>query len=90
MDKKTVDNELEKANNRNQEILEKFQEDFANKIANDSSEDGLNRMQTLEHIIHTMNSDIFASNMKLVGSMIENLDEESIISSKKENSLKGE
>ena len=40
----------------------------------------------LEQMVHKMNSDITNANMKYVGKMIESLDEESIIESKKENS----
>ncbi len=75
-----------KATERNEEIYSQFQRDFKNQIEAESVEDGTSRIQLLEKMVHTMNSDIISSNMKYVGDIIESLDENNIIESKKENS----
>lgn len=80
-EKKAQDKTLE----RNKEIYKTFQSDFQEKIAS-ASDNGQSRIQLLERMLHTMNSEIIASNLKYAGDMIETLDENEIIASKKENS----
>ena len=80
-EKKAQDKTLE----RNKEIYKTFQSDFKEKIAS-ASDNGQSRIQLLERMLHTMNSEIIASNLKYAGDMIETLDENEIIASKKENS----
>ena len=73
---------------RNTEIYKEFEESFIAKIMESDieSKDGIGRIQMLEKMVHSMNSDIVSSNLKYVGEMIESIDEEEVISSKKENS----
>ena len=80
-EKKAQDKTLE----RNKEIYKNFQSDFKEKIASDTN-NGQSKIQMLERMLHTMNSEIIASNLKYAGEMIETLDEDEIIASKKENS----
>ena len=71
---------------RNEDLYKNFQSSFSQEIAIGEPEAGVSRIQLLEKMVHTMNSDIISSNLKYVGSMIESLDEEGAIESKKENS----
>ena len=73
---------------RNTEIYKEFEKSFISKIMEPGSEaeNGIGRIQMLEKLVHSMNSDIVSSNLKYVGDMIESIDEEEIIASKKENS----
>ena len=73
---------------RNVEIYKEFEQSFAEKIMSSDieTENGLGRIQMLEKMVHSMNSDIIGSNLKYVGEMIESMDEDGIIESKKENS----
>ncbi len=75
----------DKTQERNKEIYKNFQSDFKEKIASDTN-NGQSKIQMLERMLHTMNSEIIASNLKYAGEMIETLDEDEIIASKKENS----
>ena len=73
---------------RNSEIYREFNREFCEKILDTRTEsaDGIERIHLLERMMHSMNSDIIASNLKYVGEMIETIDEDGIIESKKENS----
>ena len=53
---------------RNSEIYKEFSQNFIEKIANTKIEwdDGAERIQLLEQIVHSMNSDITLSNLKYV------------------------
>lgn len=88
------ENEAQKAfkqlKERNDELYRTFQEEFKRKIATGEPEEGVTRIQLLEQMVHTMNSDIIASNLKFVSGMIESLNEDEIIESKKENSQRKE
>lgn len=68
------------------EVYKTFQQEFEQQIATHNEPEETTRIQLLEQMVHKMNSDITNANMKYVGKMIESLDEESIIESKKENS----
>ena len=68
------------------EVYKIFQQEFEQQIAAHNEPKETTRIQLLEQMVHKMNSDITNENMKYVGKMIESLDEESIIESKKENS----
>ena len=68
------------------EVYKTFQQEFEQQIATHNEPEETTRIQLLEQMVHKMNSDITNENMKYVGKMIESLDEESIIESKKENS----
>lgn len=68
------------------EVYKIFQQEFEQQIATHNEPEETTRIQLLEQMVHKMNSDITNANMKYVGKMIESLDEESIIESKKENS----
>ena len=68
------------------EVYKIFQQEFEQQIAAHNEPKETTRIQLLEQMVHKMNSNITNENMKYVGKMIESLDEESIIESKKENS----
>ena len=68
------------------EVYKAFQKGFEEKIASDTDTGGMPRIQMLEKLVHDMNSDVIRENLKYVGRMIESLDEDAIIESKKENS----
>ena len=73
---------------RNAEIYQEFEKSFAANLMESGKEleNGTGRIQMLEKMVHSMNSDIISSNLKYVGEMIESIDEEEVITSKKENS----
>lgn len=86
MNKKKMDKARSEAMDRNDEYYRTFEREFVEKIASSTSESGLSRMQILEQMLRTMNSDIKDSNLKYVSGMIESIDEDEVIESKKENS----
>ena len=71
---------------RTDEIYKTFQKGFEEKIASSTDTGGVPRIQMLEKLVHEMNSDIIRQNLKYVGDLIESLDEDAIIESKKQNS----
>ena len=77
---------MKRMEERNHDLYKCFQAGFSEKIASSSESDGLSRIQMLEQMLHSMNSDIIASNLKYAGDMIETLNEDEIIESKKVNS----
>ena len=68
------------------EVYGTFQQEFDQKIASMAEPEGASRIQMLEQMVHQMNTQISLENLKYVGKMIESLDEDNIIESKKENS----
>ena len=86
MNRKQVDKARREAMGRNDEYYNTFEREFAEKIATGTPENGLTRMQILEQLMRTMNSDIKDSNLKYVSGMIDSIDEDEVIESKKENS----
>ena len=86
MNRKNVDKARREAMDRNDEYYNTFEREFAEKIATGTPENGLTRMQILEQLMRTMNSDIKDSNLKYVSGMIDSIDEDEVIESKKENS----
>ena len=84
------DKKLEKARNeameRNDEFYNTFEREFREKVLADVPESGLTRMQILEQLLRVMNSDIKDSNLKYVSGLIDSIDEDEVIESKKENS----
>lgn len=85
MNRKKADKARSEAMDRNNEYYNTFEREFAEKIASGTPESGLTRMQLLEQMIRTMNSDINSSNLKYVSGMIDSIDEDEVIESKKEN-----
>lgn len=85
MDRKKVDRARNEAMDRNDEYYNTFEREFAEKIASGTPDNGLTRMQILEQMMRTMNSDIKDSNLKYVSGMIDSMDEDEVIESKKEN-----
>lgn len=86
MNRKKADKARSEAMDRNNEYYNTFEREFAEKIASGTPENGLTRMQLLEQMMRTMNSDIKDSNLKYVSGMIDSIDEDEVIESKKENS----
>ena len=86
MNRKKADKARSEAMDRNDEYYNTFEREFAEKIASGTPENGLTRMQILEQLMRTMNSDIKDSNLKYVSGMIDSIDEDEVIESKKENS----
>lgn len=86
MNKKNVDKARAEAMERNNEYYNTFEREFAEKIATGTPENGLTRIQILEQLMRAMNSDIKDSNLKYVSGMIDSIDENGVIESKKENS----
>lgn len=86
MDNKKVDKARSEAMDRNDEYYNTFEREFAEKIASGTPENGLTRMQILEQLLRTMNTDIKDSNLKYVSGMINSIDEDEVIETKKENS----
>lgn len=86
MNKEAALEAYSKAQERNESAYETFQSEFEKKIASGEPEEGVTRLQLLERMIHNLNNDINASNMKYVSNMISSLDEDKIIESKKSNS----
>lgn len=86
MDKSKENNAYQGLKEQTTDIYKTFQQEFKQQIANHDRPEETSRIQLLEQIVHKMNSDINRANMKYVGKMIDSLDEESIIESKKENS----
>ena len=84
MDTDAAKHAYERLCERNEEVYRKFQKDFEVRIAQGNSDD-LSLMQTLEKLVHAMNSDIVNSNLNYVGKMVESLDDEEMIRSKKAN-----
>lgn len=85
MNRKKADKARIEAMDRNNEYYNTFEREFAEKIASGTPESGLTRMQLLEQMMRTMNSDINSSNLKYVSGMIDSIDEDEVIESKKEN-----
>lgn len=85
MSKEDVQKAYNQLKERNDEFYRTFQEEFNRKIATGEPEEGTTRIQLLEQMVHAMNTDIIASNLKFVSGMIESLNEDEIIESKKEN-----
>jgi len=85
MNRKKADKARSEAMDRNNEYYNTFEREFAEKIASGTPESGLTRMQLLEQMMRTMNSDINSSNLKYVSGMIDSIDEDEVIESKKEN-----
>ena len=85
MNKKKVDKARSEAMERNDEYYNTFEREFAEKIASGTPESGLTRMQILEQLMRTINTDIKDSNLKYVSGMIDSIDEDEVIESKKEN-----
>ena len=86
MAKNKAESAYRSLNDQTTEVYKNFQQEFEQQIATHNEPKETNRIQLLEQMVHKMNSDITNANMKYVGKMIESLDEESIIESKKENS----
>ena len=86
MNRKKADEARCNAMERNEEFYNTFEREFEEKIASGTTEDGMTRMQILEMLLHSMNSDIKDSNLKYVSGMINAIDEDQVIESKKENS----
>lgn len=86
MNRKKADRARSEAMDRNDEYYNTFEREFAEKIASGTPENGLTRIQILEQLMRTMNSDIKDSNLKYVSGMIDSIDEDKVIESKKENS----
>lgn len=86
VDKSKQQAAMKRMEERNNNLYKDFQAGFREKIAASGECDGLSRIQMLEQMLHSMNSDIIASNLKYVGDMIETLDEDEIMESKKANS----
>ena len=86
MNQKKADQARNEAMERNDEYYNTFEREFAEKIASGVPVDGLTRMQILEQLMRAMNSDIKDSNLKYVSGMIDSIDEDEVIESKKENS----
>lgn len=86
MNRKKADKARSEAMDRNDEYYNTFEREFAEKVASGTPENGLTRMQILEQLMRTMNSDIKDSNLKYVSEMIDSIDEDEVIESKKENS----
>ena len=86
MNRKKTDQARNEAMERNDEFYNTFEREFAEKIASGTPPDGLTRMQILEQLLHAMNSDIKDSNLKYVSGLIDSIDEDEVIESKKENS----
>ena len=85
MNRKKADQARNEAMERNDEYYNTFEREFAEKIASGTPADGLTRMQILEQLMRAMNSDIKDSNLKYVSGMIDSIDEDEVIESKKEN-----
>jgi hypothetical protein len=86
MAKNKAESAYRSLNDQTTEVYKTFQQEFEQQIATHNEPEETTRIQLLEQMVHKMNSDITNANMKYVGKMIESLDEESIIESKKENS----
>ena len=86
MAKNKAESAYRSLNDQTTEVYKIFQQEFEQQIATHNEPKEITRIQLLEQMVHKMNSDITNANMKYVGKMIESLDEESIIESKKENS----
>ena len=86
MAKNKAENAYRSLKDQTTEVYKIFQQEFEQQIAAHNEPKETTRIQLLEQMVHKMNSDITNANMKYVGKMIESLDEESIIESKKENS----
>lgn len=90
MNKKAAKEAFSKVQERNESAYETFQSEFEKQIASGEPEEGVSRLQLLEKMIHNLNNDINASNMKYVSNMINSIDEDAIIDSKKANSKRKE
>ena len=86
MAKNKAESAYRSLNDQTTEVYKIFQQEFEQQIETHNEPKETTRIQLLEQMVHKMNSDITNANMKYVGKMIESLDEESIIESKKENS----
>ena len=86
MDNTNYDSVYEQLKERNEDLYKSFQSSFKEDVASGEQKNDTSRIQLLEKMVHTMNSDIIKSNLKYVGGMIESLNEEEIIASKKANS----
>ena len=86
MAKNKAESAYRSLNDQTTEVHKIFEQEFEQQIATHNEPKETTRIQILEQMVHKMNSDITNANMKYVGKMIESLDEESIIESKKENS----
>lgn len=86
MDAKKIENSRDEAMSRNSEYYNTFEREFIEKIVSGDPDTGLSRIQILEQLLRTLNSDIKDSNLKYVSGMIDSIDEDQVIESKKENS----
>lgn len=86
MDGKKLEKARNEAMERNDEFYNTFEREFREKVLADVPESGLTRMQILEQLLRVMNSDIKDSNLKYVSGLIDSIDEDEVIESKKENS----
>lgn len=86
MNKEKMDKARAEAMERNDEYYNTFEREFAEKVASGTPENGLTRMQVLEQLMRVMNCEIKDSNLKYVSGMIDSIDENQIIETKKESS----
>lgn len=84
MNKEKMDKARAEAMERNDEYYNTFEREFAEKVASGTPENGLTRMQVLEQLMRVMNCEIKDSNLKYVSGMIDSIDENQIIETKKE------
>ncbi len=70
MDRKKAGKARSEAMDRNDEYYNTFEREFTEKIASGAPENGMTRMQILEQLMRTMNSDIKDSNLKYVSGML--------------------
>lgn len=82
----SIEEAYESLQEHTDEVYKAFQKGFEEQIASGAQTEGVPRIQMLEKSVHEMNSDIIRQNLKYVGAMIETLDEDAVIESKKQNS----
>ena len=90
MDKKKAEQARQAALDADKAHYNTFLREFEEKIAHGEPPEGVSRIQILEQLMHTLHADIKESNLKYVSELIESLDEDQIIDSKKENAPKEE
>ena len=86
MNKKVSNEAFLRAQERNESAYDTFQSEFEKQIASGEPEEGVTRLQLLEKMVHNLNNEISVSNMKYVSNMIDSLDEDGIIETKKSSS----
>lgn len=90
MGRTTSTEAVTKAIEANEEICQRYQEEFDARVANQAFSPENTRMEELERLWHKARQDADAVYSRLTESLIESINEDAVIESKKESMRKGE